>query len=247
VNRSVWIGYDPREAAAFAVACRTARRRVSSSTSVRGLVLADLRASGLYCRPTELRPSLVDCPVLWDVISEAPMSTEHACARFLVPLVNTNGGWAMFADADVMFRTSLDAVFESLDPRFALYCVKHNYETTTTMTKMDGQVQQSYARKNWSSVMIFNCDHPSNDPLHGTGLVNSVPGRDLHRFCWLKDEEIGELDLSLNHLVGIRPPRNDAKIVHFTLGTPDMHGYETCEYATEWQNELASWAAAGGT
>ena len=26
---------------------------------------------------------------------------------------------------------------------------------------MDGVVQTSYPRKNWSSLMLFNCDHPS--------------------------------------------------------------------------------------
>jgi hypothetical protein len=45
---------------------------------------------------------------------------------------------------------------------------------------------------------------------------------------------------------GVRPPRDDAAVVHFTLGTPDMHGYEQCEYSDEWRQELASWAAAGG-
>lgn len=248
MNRSVWIGYDPRESAAFAVACRTARRYLSVTTPVRGLVLSDLKARGLYTRPTELKPSALDGPVLWDVISDAPMSTEHACARFLVPyLAQRLAGWAMFCDGDVMFRRGLDQVFDSLDPRYAVYCVKHNYPTVTTATKMDGKEQTSYSRKNWSSVMIFNCDHLLNEPVtRSLKIVNEVPGRDLHRFCWLEDKDIGELDSSMNHLVGIRPPRGDAAVVHFTLGTPDMRGYEECEYATEWRQELYSWAAAGG-
>ena len=229
-------------------------------THVRGLVLSDLRTCGLYTRPTELRPSLVDRPVLWDMISDAPMSTEHACARFFVPYLAQRHsrfddpnrftrptGWAMFCDGDVMFRRALDPVFDALDPRFALYCVKHDYPTTTVSTKMDGQAQQSYPRKNWSSVMIFNCDHPLNEPVtHSLITANTLPGRDLHRFCWLEDKDIGALDTSLNHLVGVRPPRSDASIIHFTLGTPDMRGYADCEYADSWRHELASWAAAGG-
>jgi hypothetical protein len=256
VNRSIWIGYDPRESAAFAVACRTARRRVHKSTRVRGLVLSDLRARGLYTRPTELKPSALDGPVMWDVISDAPMSTEHACARFLVPYLAMHRmrldddpvGWAMFADGDVLFRRGLDDVFDALDPRFALYCVKRAPQPVTSMVKMDGQEQTSYARKNWSSVMFFNCDHPMNEPVtRSIVLANTEAGRVLHRFCWLKDENIGGLDPSMNHLVGVDPPRGDAAVVHFTMGTPDMKNYTDCEYSDEWRQELASWAAAGGT
>jgi hypothetical protein len=32
--------------------------------------------------------------------------------------------------------------------------------------------------------MVFNCDHPANRALT-LDLINTVPGRDLHRFCWL--------------------------------------------------------------
>jgi len=100
---------------------------------------------------------------------------------------------------------------------------------------MDGMVQTSYSRKNWSSVMLFNCSHPSNKNLT-VDLVNTVPGRDLHRFCWLKDNEIGELPLEWNYLVGYSK-LNGSKpaLVHFTHGLPDLAGYEDQEYADEWR------------
>jgi hypothetical protein len=107
---------------------------------------------------------------------------------------------------------------------------------------MDGQAQTRYARKNWSSVILWNVDHPANKALT-IELVNSVPGRDLHRFCWLEDDLIGELHPKWNWLVGHSDPEIDPAIVHFTDGIPTMQGYEDSEYADEWRAELERWAA----
>jgi hypothetical protein len=117
--------------------------------------------------------------------------------------------------------------------------VKHDHQPQSGM-KMDGQIQTSYARKNWSSVCAFNCDHPANKALT-FNLVNSVPGRDLHRFCWLKDGEIGELPAEWNWLVGHSDPAVDPALVHFTDGIPTMPGYEDCAFADEWRRELRRW------
>lgn len=236
---SIWIGFDPREAAAFAVARETARRSVPADWPITGLVLANLRASGLYTRPMEWRESEAGRKIMWDVISDAPMSTEHACARFLVPhLAKT--GWAIFMDGDMLVRGRIGALVSWLDPMFAVYCVKQKHEPTTGV-KMDGQTQLRYARKNWSSFLVFNCDHPANKSL-SPDLVNSVPGRDLHRFCWLDDAEIGELDPSWNFLVGQTSPEIVPDVVHFTEGTPDMPGYENVAFADEWRAERDAWA-----
>jgi len=98
--------------------------------------------------------------------------------------------------------------------------------------KMDGQAQTKYARKNWSSMMLFNCDHPANKALTHE-LVNSVPGRDLHRFCWLTDDLIGALPPRCNVPIG-EEVNVDPAIAHFTLGTPDLPGYAHAPYADEW-------------
>jgi len=108
--------------------------------------------------------------------------------------------------------------------------------------KMDNQIQTRYARKNWSSVMMFNLDHPGNRRLN-PHLVNSLPGRDLHRMCWLDDDEIGALGPEWNFLVGHTDPSVDPKIVHFTDGTPCMPGYENVPFADEWRGERNRWAA----
>lgn len=188
----------------------------------------------LYTRPMSFR-QVDGRKIMWDDLSAAPMSTQHANARFLVPhLART--GWALFVDGDVMALDNLGPMFDGLDEKFALYCVHHDHEPVS-VRKMDGQVQTKYTRKNWSSVMIFNCDHPANRALT-LEMINSLPGRDLHRFCWLADDEIGELPAEYNYLVGHTRSIVNPKIVHFTSGTPDMPGYENCEYADEWREQL---------
>lgn len=239
--RTAWIGFDPREAPAFAVARSSLLRNLNGAhVQVVGVVLDHLREQGLYWRETERREGK-----LWDVISGAPMATEFAISRFLVPYLarqvhGARGGWALFMDCDMLVRGNLADAFRQFDPDKAVMCVKHNYNPPEGL-KMDGQEQLRYARKNWSSVMAFNLDHPSNDRLT-VDLVNTVPGRDLHRFCWLDDSEIGEIGPEWNFLVGHTDPSVDPKIVHHTEGSPCMAGYENVAFADEWRKELAAWA-----
>jgi len=240
MQRSIWIGFDPREAAAFAVARSSAQRHLTQPIPVRGVVLSELERRGLYRRPTE-RTQAGSRVMLWDTISNAPMATEFAVSRFLVPTM-ARSGWALFMDGDVLVRRNLVRLFDALDPAYAVYCVKHVHEPPPGV-KMDGQVQTQYARKNHSSVMALNCDHPANQALT-IALINSVPGRDLHAFCWLSDDLIGALDPTWNFLVGHTSPEEvpDPAIAHFTSGTPDMPGYEGSAFSDEWRAALASWA-----
>lgn len=240
MNRSIFIGFDPREAAAFAVTRSSVRRHLTQPIPIRGLVLSDLKAKGLYTRPMEWRMSAADRPIMWDVISGAPMSTQHANARFLVPHLAVSG-WALFMDGDMLCRANLARMFDELRSEFAVYCVMHQHEPAGSI-KMDGQVQTEYGRKNWSSFTVYNCDHHANRGLT-LELINTVPGRDLHRFCWLKDEEIGELGAEWNFLVGHSRTNINPKVVHFTDGVPDMPGFESVPYADDWRTELERWAA----
>jgi hypothetical protein len=236
MNRAIWIGWDPREDAAHAVARRSLLRHLSAPITVNTLCLADLRAMGLYTRPTQNRDGrLIDVLSIRDDY-DGSISTEHANARFLVPTL-ARSGWAMFMDSDMLVRADVAKAFDGLDPMFAVYCVKHKH-LPANRTKMDAQIQTQYERKNWSSLVVFNCDHDANASLT-VEMVNTLPGRDLHRFCWLDDSEIGELDPSWNWLVGHSDPSMDPGIVHFTDGVPSMPGYEDVPYADEWRAELA--------
>lgn len=231
---AIYIGYEPREASAFAVCRHSINEHLTLPIPVHGIVLSDLRKKDLYQRTTVFHDGQ-----LWDVISNAPMSTEFAISRFFTPLL-AKKGWALFMDCDFLVRTNLGRLFEVLDPKYAVYCVKHNY-VPIGITKMDGMTQTTYDRKNWSSFMVFNCDHPANENLT-LNKLNKWPGRDLHAFKWLKDEEIGELGVEWNYLVNVTKEKVEPKCVHFTLGTPDMPGYEQQPYAQEWEEALEDWA-----
>lgn len=228
----LFLGWDADEMVACAVARFSASAHSSVSLDIRRLAMPYLKARGLYTRPTERRTK-----GYWDVISDAPMSTEHAIARFLVPHLCGYQGWALFTDGDVLFRKDVGELFALADPTKAVQVVQHQHAPTHT-EKMDGHIQTQYARKNWSSVMLFNCWHPSNRALT-VDLVNTVPGRDLHRFCWLKDEEIGALPSEWNHLVG-HSAHPDPAIVHYTEGWPACPGYEHSEFADEWYDVARS-------
>lgn len=237
---SIWIGYDPREADAFAVTRHSIRRRLILPIPIYGLVLPTLRCRGLYTRPTSRENGR-----LIDHLSKRPdydgaMSTEFAISRFLVPHL-AEKGWALFLDADMLVRCDIYKLFKLADPTKAVQVVKHDYQPGTGV-KMDGQLQVNYDRKNWSSVMLFNVEHPANRRLT-LEMVNTLPGRELHRFCWLDDDEIGHLEPEWNYLVGATQDVADPKIVHFTSGVPSMPGYENCRFADEWRAELTRWAS----
>ena len=235
-DKAIWIGFDPRplEVQAFAVARRSIRRWLTEPIEINALNLNMLRTAGLYTRPTEQR-----LDKLWDVISRAPMSTAFAISRFLVPYLSQNG-LALFVDCDVMARADVAQLFHAFDRTKACMVVKHDY-TPKTQIKMAGQVQTTYARKNWSSVVLWNCDHPKVKALTPE-VVNRERGLWLHQFAWLHDEDIGDLDPGWNHLVGDNRPNPHAKLVHYTQGTPNISGYENCEFADEWR---AEWRSTG--
>jgi lipopolysaccharide biosynthesis glycosyltransferase len=223
----LFIGHDPNEMRAWNVAQFSAHATSTVPLEIRRVSMLELSVRGLYTRPTETRSA-----GYWDVISDAPMSTAHAIARFLVPRLCEYVGWALFTDGDVMFRRDVGELFSLADPRYAVQVVLHDHQPTAT-EKMQGHAQTAYPRKNQSSVMLFQCGHPSNRALTPE-LVNSVPGRDLHRFCWLKDEEIGALPPRWNHLVGHSAATTDVAICHFTSGVPDMPGYEHVPFSDDW-------------
>lgn len=232
MKKVVYIGYDPRELDAFLVA-RHSLRRHSPFVDVRGLIMRDMEAYGHYTRKHSRQNGS-----LYDHISRAAMSTEFAITRFLTYQLAKNEGadWALFMDCDMLVREDIEELFRLADPKYAVMCVKHDADKQKSGIKMDCQQQVSYPRKNWSSVMLINCNHPSNEKLTHE-LINTKPGRDLHGFCWLEEHEIGELPHTWNHLVGVDTYSGYADILHYTLGVPSMINSRG-EEADEWYNEL---------
>jgi len=224
----VYIGHDSREHDAYRVAVRSLLRRSTVPLEIVPLDIERLAHSGLLRRCIDRRGQMYDLP------SNAPASTEFAISRFLTPII-AQAGWALFVDCDVLFLADVVDLFAMADPSKAVMVVKHQ-NGHIAGTKMDGQAQVLYPRKNWSSVMLFNCDHPANRRL-SLQDVNERPGRDLHAFYWLADEEIGELPSEWNWLVGVQPMPDYPKLAHYTLGTPNM--VSQSEHAELWWREFA--------
>lgn len=224
-----YIGWDEREAAAWNVAHRT----LLSSSGLFGerLDSARLAAHGLLTRTSDHRGGQD-----YDLVSNAPKSTRFAVSRFLTPIL-CQSGYALFTDCDVVFLADVHAMLGEIEPGKAVYVVKHDHRPREHW-KMVNQAQTAYPRKNWSSVMLFDCDHPANRRLT-LWDVNHRPGRDLHAFYWLADDEIGALDPGWNWLVGVQPKPEAPKIAHFTLGGPWLPGWKAAEHDDIWWTEAA--------
>lgn len=218
----VYIGYDRREQAAYHVAEKTARGFGCDTFPV---YEDRLRQVGILTRPLDRRGRM------YDLNSSAEQSTEFAISRFAVHVL-AHSGWCLGVDCDVVFLEDPHELLRYADESKAVQVVKHGLLLSGGV-KMDGQVQSPYPRKNWSSVILWNVEHPANARLNLTTL-NQWPGRDLHAFGWLADSEIGELPKEANWLVGLQPKPARPMIAHFTLGTPDMPGYEESEHAEIW-------------
>jgi len=226
----VFVGFDSREVAAYDVCVHSMRGHAGPAQPVVAVREAQLRATGLYSRPHERRDGR-----LWDTLSAAPMSTEFALTRFLVPVLCA-AEWAVFCDCDFLWRADVRELLALADSRYAVMVVKHDYAPAEGL-KMDGQIQLAYPRKNWSSLVLWNCRHPAHAPL--PELVNRWPGRRLHGFEWLNDALIGALPEAWNWLEGHSSAQLDPKAVHFTRGTPDLPGYENVPFAAEWRSARA--------
>lgn len=224
----VYLGYDEREGEAYDVAVASLLRRSTLPVHVTPLRLRRLEECGLLRRPTDMRGQR------YDLLSNAPASTDFAISRFLVPLL-AQSGWALFADSDVVFLADVVELFALADPRYAVMCVQHEV-MRTVRTKMDGQAQTLYPRKNWSSVMLWNCDHPANRRLSLVD-VQERRGFDLHQFYWLNDAEIGALPAQWNWLVGLQEKPAAPKLAHFTLGGPWLPGWSGAEHDGLWFEE----------
>jgi hypothetical protein len=208
----VYIGHDEREHGAAMVAARTLTEVTNGELRAEFLFADKLAAHGLLTRLEDRRGGQD-----YDLVSNAAKSTRFSISRFLVPML-CQEGFALFLDCDMVFYEDPRNMLKGLEGPKAVHVVKHDHRPVE-QSKMCGLEQTAYPRKNWSSVMLFNCSHPSNRRLT-LWDVNNRPGRDLHAFYWLGDNEIGGLDPRWNWLVGVQPKPEKVGIAHFTLGGP---------------------------
>ena len=216
----VFIGWDQREPEAYEVAKYSLVRRASVPVEVVPIKLDELRARGLYARDVD--------PLA---------STEFTYSRFLTPTLAGFSGWALFCDCDFLWLGDVGELLEHTQSAKAVYCVQHDYRPRET-TKMDGAVQTVYPRKNWSSLMLFNCDHDAVRALTPE-VVNRESGAYLHRMQWVADADIGALPVDWNWLEGWneKPARGTPKAVHFTRGGPWFPQWQDVDYGDLWRFE----------
>lgn len=232
----VFIGYDPREDQAFDVCRLSLARRSSVPLHIVKLDARALRYNGLLSRPYTTLPGGQRI----DDRDGKPFSTEFAFSRFLVPALCLYQGWALFCDCDFLFTADIAGLLAHADERYAALCVKREH-VPHEASKMDGVAQQAYPRKNWSSLVLWNCAHRKNERVIGRKSVNTMPGAWLHGFSWLDDADIGELPPTWNWLAGVdAAPSEPPCGIHFTLGVPSMRGHENAPYADLWRAEIAS-------
>lgn len=212
----LFVGYDPREAVAYHTFCQSVLEKASLPVSFTPLALNTLAG---YSE------------------THSDGSNAFIYSRFLTPYLCGFDGWALFADGDMVCRADVAELWALRDPRFALQVVKHDYQTKAAM-KYLGNKNENYPRKNWSSVMLFNCDHPKHRLLTPEFLQRST-GKFLHRFEWLDDGDIGELPKAWNWLTTEYEDNYEAKLLHYTLGTPCFADYRDAEMADEWHAHRA--------
>lgn len=210
----IFVGFDPREAVAYHVFTNSIIRHSSKPVSISPLALKNLEG---YSE------------------NHSDGSNQFIYSRFLVPHLMGYEGWAVFADGDMLLRSDLNELWELRDETKALMVVKHDYKTRKSV-KYLGSPNQNYPRKNWSSVVLWNCGHELNKRLTPSFISNST-GAELHRFTWVPDEMIGELPIEWNWLPDEFGENPDAKLLHFTLGTPCFFQSGDEPMANEWHSE----------
>lgn len=213
----VFVGHDPREAVAYHTFCQSVLER--ASVPVAFVPLAANTVAGVYERTTP-----------------HDGSNAFTYSRFLVPFLCGYEGWALFADGDMVCNADIADLFALADDSKAVMVVKHEYQTKHP-TKYLGAPNPMYPRKNWSSVVLWNCGHEANRVLTPE-MVSTMSGAYLHRFMWLKDEMIGSLPRDWNWLVGEYHRNDTARIEHHTLGVPAFGGFRRADGAQRWADAL---------
>ena len=222
----VYVGWDSREGIAYEVCRHSLLRHASIPIEVIALKQDELRGQGLYTRAAD--------PLA---------STEFTYTRFLTPHLAGYAGWALYCDCDFLWTADIAGLIALTKTASAqslgALCVQHDYRPTES-TKMDGCVQTSYPRKNWSSLILFNASHAQTRRLTPE-IVNRESGAYLHRFQWLDDNAIGAVAETWNWLEGwsAKPATGAPHVVHYTRGGPWFANWQAVDYADLWRAEAA--------
>lgn len=212
----ITIGYDEREAVAYHTFCQSILEKSSEPLSFTPLVLQSF---------TNYKETHHDG------------SNAFIYSRFLTPSLFDFSGWAIFADGDMICREDIAKLWALRDESKAVLCAKHDYLTKAS-GKYLGNKNQDYPRKNWSSLVLWNCGHPANKVMTPEFVMGQT-GAFLHRFQWLDDSLVGEFSKEWNWLTTEYDDNYNAKLLHYTLGTPCFKDYWDADMADEWHSAHA--------
>jgi hypothetical protein len=205
------VGFDQREAVAYHVFCQSVLEKASVPVQFTPLAINSLR---FYSE------------------THTDGSNRFIYSRFLTPCLRGYEGPAIFADGDMVCMTDIAELIDLYDPNLAVQVVQHDYKTKASI-KYLGNKNQDYPRKNWSSLILWNCGHPANQVLT-PAFVQQQPGSYLHRFSWLQDNQIGALPAVWNWLATEYEDNPQARLIHYTLGTPCFKDFQQSAMAASW-------------
>jgi lipopolysaccharide biosynthesis glycosyltransferase len=211
---TIFIGYDPREAIAFHTCANSIIRHATQPVQIIPLAL------NLFKDYTE---------------THTDGSNQFIYSRFLVPHLMKFSGWAIFIDGDMIVRDDITKLWELQNPYMDALVVKHDYKTKMS-EKYLGAKNEDYPRKNWSSVILWNCNSFPNRKLTPE-FIQKATGSELHRFTWIDNERLGELPIEWNWLPDEFGPNTNAKLLHYTLGAPCFHEFADAPQGDEWHRE----------
>jgi lipopolysaccharide biosynthesis glycosyltransferase len=156
------------------------------------------------------------CPLVLPQLNFKRQGLTHfTFTRYLAPLMCGYKGKSLFLDSDMLCLGDIAELFAlELDDPVAVVKNKERFE--------------------WPSLMMFNNELCTNLTK---GFVEDETTKP-YALEWARS--IGELPSEWNHCVGYDEPRDDAKLVHYTTGTPGFKERRASEYAWEWQEELKS-------
>ena len=206
----IYIGYEPRQHIAYEILKFSLQSNSSSPLDIHPLHLNRLRRETAFCRPHD--------PL---------QSTEFTYTRFLVPHLCDYAGRALYMDCDMICFGDIAEVY-SLDLSNHWIRVVKQLQVVAHPTKMDGRIQTSYPRKNWSSLMLLNCERLT---CWTKEAVEQRPGKWLHRFEPIPDERIGPIPPQWNVLDRYD---NQTQMIHYTEGGPWLPGFEAHPFGDIW-------------
>ena len=207
---NLFVGYDPREKIGFHVFCHTLLKHATRPVSITPLAQLGMDSG----------------------------SNTFTVSRFLVPYLMSYKGYAIFMDGcDMMMLGDLAELDELYDETKAVQVVQHPpYESQHERKYIGTELecaQSNYDRKNWASLMIMNCAHPSWARV-SPFTMSSIPKIDLLQLNIIQDRDIGELPAEWNVLIDEGQDDANAKVLHWTAGLPFFPHYQDARRSKTW-------------